>query len=397
MLVIVVHNSYQQPGGEDEVVEQEIALLRSAGHEVIEYRRTNNEINEFGLMRKVTLPMRVLWARDSKQDLEKLILKARPDVVHFHNTFMLISPSAYYACSEAAVPVVQTLHNYRLLCPAATFLRDGKVCEDCLGRTPPWPGVLHACYRESRLQTATTGAMLTLHRWLKTWHDKVDIYIALTEFARRKFIEGGLPEEKVVVKPNFINLDPGIREGNGDYAIFVGRLSPEKGVRTLLEAWKHLERIPLKIVGDGPLMGKVQAFVRTEKLECVEVLGRCDRDKVFALIKGAQFLVFPSEWYETFGNVAIEAFACGVPVIASRLGAMAEIVKDRTTGLHFKAGDVEDLANKVEWLRSHPTETERMGREARAEYVSKFAVERNYQMLIKIYETAMNRAKGRFS
>jgi len=282
--------------------------------------------------------------------------------------------------------VIQTLHNYRLLCPNAILYRDGGVCEDCLGRLP-WPGVMRGCYRGSRAQTVVVAAMLAVHRWLKTWLEKVDIYIALTEFARRKFIEGALPAEKVVVKPNFVHPDPGVRDGSGNYAIFVGRLSREKGVLTLLAAWELLKDIPLKIAGDGPLVEDVRR--RSQMLGGVEVLGRRDHKDVIGLLKGARFLVFPSEWYECFPVTFVEAFACGVPVIASRLGAMAEIVEDGRTGLHFTPGDPDDLAARVVYAWSHPERMREMGREARAEYEAKYTAERNYQMLMDIYHRAI--------
>jgi len=390
MRVLLVHNYYQQKGGEDTVFATEWALLSQYGHDIIEHTESNRTIKGIN---KLTIPARAIWSYSSYQKLLRLLYRARPNVVHFHNIFLLISPSAYYACKEAGVPVVQTLHNYRLICPAATFYRNGHICEDCLGRTLPWPGIFRGCWRGSHAQTAVVAAMLTVHHWLKTWQKQVDIYIALTEFARRKFIEGGLPAERIVVKPNFVHPDPGMDEKNNnrDYMLFVGRLSPEKGIQTLLRAWQYLKKTPLKIVGSGPLMGEVQVFVREQNLKCVEVLGQCGYKEVLTLMKSARCLVFPSEWYETFGRVVVEAFACGVPVIASRLGAMAEIVEDRRTGLLFEPGNTEELAAKVEWAWSHSEEIEEMGREARRDYEEKYTAERNYEMLMEIYRRAMGK------
>jgi glycosyltransferase involved in cell wall biosynthesis len=413
------HNLYQQPGGEDGVMRAERELLARNGHRAVGYVRDNDEIAGHNLWQKATLGLRTVWARDSYQEIRALIASERPDIAHFHNTFPLISPAAYYACREAGVPVVQTLHNYRLLCPAATFQRDGRVCEECLGRSP-WRGVWHGCYRDSRAATAATALMLSVHRWLGTWSKMVDCYIALTQFARAKFIEGGLPAEKIVVKPNFVYPDPmavaamspspnspggqrpplqadaGQRpalRGDGDhrsplqYALFVGRLSPEKGVRTLLRAWQRLgNRIPLQVVGDGPLRAELEACASRHGLSNVLFHGQRTTDYVLAALHSACALVFPSEWYETFGRVAIEAFACGVPVIASRLGAMQEIVEDGRTGLHFTPGDADDLAAKVEWAWTHPNEMQAMGHAARAEYEAKYTAERNYQMLMEIYQ-----------
>ncbi|KRT66115.1 MAG: group 1 glycosyl transferase [Candidatus Dadabacteria bacterium CSP1-2] len=388
----MVHNRYRQPGGEDAVFAAETEILRKHGHEVVEYLDDNRRIDG---LNPLVAAANTVWSYASREKLSQVLRETKPDVVHFHNTFLQISPAAYYACWKTAQPVVQTLHNYRLLCPVATFFRDGHVCEDCLDRTPPWPAVLHGCYHNSRMQTAVVAAMLVFHRLLKTWQNQVHVYIALTEFVRRKFIEGGLPEEKIVVKPNFVYSDPGIREGKGEYVLFVGRLSPEKGIKTLLWAWQYLQKIPLKIVGDGPLMDEIRAYVKMHTLEWVELIGRCNHEEVLELMKGARFLVFPSEWYEGFPVTIAETFACGVPVIASRLGAMAEIVDDGRTGLHFEPGNSEDLAAKVKWAWTHLDQMLQMGREARAEYEAKYTAERNYKMLINIYEKAIEQHKRR--
>ncbi len=385
--VLVVHNSYQQAGGEDVVCAAEAALLRQHGHEVVEYHEDNRRIQE---MSRLAVAAQTLWSRPAHRKLLQLVRHVHPDVIHFHNTFLLISPSAYYASQEAGVPAVQTQHNYRVLCPAATFFRDGHVCEDCLDKTLPWPGVVHACYRGSRSQTAVVAAMLTVHRALKTWRDQVDLYLAVTDFSRRKFIAGGLPAEKVVVKPNFVHPDPGMKDGHGRYALFVGRLSPEKGLRTLLQAWEGVKDIPLKLVGDGPLMDEVRAVVRAQTLGAVEVLGRRPQQEVLDLMHGASFLVFPSEWYECFPVTLAEAFACGLPAVVSSLGAMAEIVENGRTGLHFRPGDPEDLAAKVEWAWGHTREMTVMGREARRQYEQKYTAERNYQRLMEVYQMAID-------
>jgi glycosyltransferase involved in cell wall biosynthesis len=386
MRILLVHNHYQHTAGEDAVVAAEASLLRQNGHKLVKYTDDNSRING---MNRAALAARAVWSRPTHDRLTEVLRDIQFDIVHFHNTFPLISPSAYSACREAKVPIVQTLHNYRLLCPAATLFRNGQICETCLGKTPPWPAVWHACYRESRSQTAIVAAMLTVHRWLKTWNEQVDIYIVLSEFCRRKFIEGGLPSEKIYVKPNFLNPDPGLRKSSGHYSLFVGRLSPEKGVWTLLRAWQGLKEIPLKIAGDGGLMNQVKAFVHTNDLQAVEILGQQPPNNILLLMQKARFLILPSEWYETFGLVAIEAFACGVPVIASRLGAMAEIVEDGHTGVLFRAGDSQDLAEKIRWAMEHPNDMHRMGKAARRVYEEKYTAKKNYTMLLDIYKLAV--------
>ena len=387
MKLLLAHNYYRQTGGEDEVFLRESELLRSASHEVLEYTVHNSEIAEDGIVHKAKLAARALWAWDSVAQLRSLLRRERPGLAHFHNTFPLISPAAYYACQQEGIPVVQSLHNARLMCPAATFYRKGSACHDCLGRSVAWPGVVLACYHDSRLQTAVIAGMMAGHRILGTWHQQVDAYIVFTEFYRQKFISAGLPREKLFVKPHFLVTDPGMKQTTGDYVLFLGRLAPEKGIPTLLKAWRSLGHIPLRIAGEGPMEGDVKQFA--EKNPSVCALPYLSREECFDLIKGARFLVWPSEGYnETFGLVAIEAFACGTPVIAAGMGAMKEIVADHWTGLHFTPGDPNDLASKVSWAWSHPTEMEAMGGAARSEYKAKYTAEINYQLLMEIYSRA---------
>lgn len=382
MEILIIHNYYQQSGGEDQVFTAEANLLEAQGHQVLRYTVHNDAVANINPM---TLAGVTVWNRAIYRDLRQLLRQEKPQVVHFHNSFPLISPAAYYAARSEGVPVVQTLHNYRLLCPNAVFFRDGQVCEDCLGKFVPWPGVVHACYKESRATTGMVAAMLTVHRVLQTWTETVDLYIALTQFARQKFIQGGLPAEKIVVKPNFVHPDPGPGEGRGGYALFVGRLSPEKGIGILLTAWEKLRgKVDLKIVGDGPLAPQVVKDVG--RLPGVEWLERKPSDEVYELMGKAKMLIFPSEWYETFGRVAVEAFAKGTPVIAANIGAVAELVESGRTGLNFRPGDPDDLAVKVEWALTHPAELARMRQEARAEFEAKYTAEQNYQMLMEIYE-----------
>jgi len=389
MKILLVHNTYQQPGGEDVVFSQEQELLERAGHQVLTYCRSNWEIAGYSALKRLALVGRMVWAQDSRREIAGLIHREKPDLVHVHNTFLMVSPSIYSACKEAHVPVVQTLHNYRLLCPAATFFRDGRVCEECLEHSL-WRGVLHGCYRDSRAETSAVALMLAVHRWLGTWSEMVDSFIALSGFSRQKFIEGGIPTEKIAVKPNFVYADPGCRARSGEYALFIGRVSPEKGIRTLLAAWQRLQvRIPLRIIGGGPEREFLEEHATQMELSDVRFLGQLPRDEVIAALKGARFLLFTSEWYENFPMTIVEAFACGVPVVCSRLGAMEEIVADGRTGLHFTPGNADDLAAKVEWASAHPEEMAAMGRAARAEYEAKYTAQRNYPMLMEVYQKAL--------
>ena len=390
--VLHAHNYYLQPGGEDTAFNAEVILLRNHGHTVVEYIENNRSIAS---KNQINVALQSIWSQDAYRRIKKVLREERPQVAHFHNTFPLISPAAYYACHEENIPVIQSLDNPRLLCPSANLYRNGKLCQDCLSKTPPWPSILHACYHGSHLQTAVVAFMLTFHRWRGTWTRQVDYYLVATEFYRRKFIEGGLPAERIVVKPHFVHPDPGIRseEKIGDYALFIGRLDPEKGIPTLLEAWKLLRHIPLKIRGDGQLEKEAKEFIRSNQLDSVELVQRLSRDGLTALIKNARFLVWPSNgFYETFGYVAVDCFASGIPVIASDIGVMSEIVRNGVTGLLFTPGDPAALSEKVEWAWGHPDAIFEMGRDARKEYELKYTAERNYHMLMDIYQKAIEGA-----
>jgi glycosyltransferase involved in cell wall biosynthesis len=382
MKILIAHNYYQQPGGEDQCVAAEAALLRAHGHEVIKYSLHNDSVNALG---RFQVAARTIWSLSAYHEVRSLIRAHRPKIVHFHNTFPLISPAAYYAARAENVRVVQTLHNFRLLCPNALFFRAGRVCEDCLGKSVPWPGVVHKCYRDSRTASAASAVMLTAHRAVETWQKVVDVFIALTQFSREKFIQGRLPAGKIAVKPNFVYPDPGRGAGTGGYGLFVGRLSAEKGLDTLLKAWAILrENVPLKIVGDGPLSDMVkQAAAKDSRIEW---LGRKPAAEVHDLIGEAKFLLCPSNCYENFPMVIAEAFAKGTAVIASNLGAMAEVVDHGRTGLLFAPGSAADLAASIQQLLANLPALSRMRQSARQEYEEKYTVESNYLLLMEIYE-----------
>jgi glycosyltransferase involved in cell wall biosynthesis len=388
--IIHAHNFYLQSGGEDTTFAAEVALLRERGQHVTEYVESNERIAG---MNKLNVAAQTLWSWDTTRKFASLLATEKPDIVHFHNTFPLISPSAYYACERAGIPVVQSLHNPRLICPAATLYRDGGLCQDCVGKTVPWPGIVHRCYHGSAAATAVIASMLTTHRAMGTWNSKVDVYIAFTDFYRQKFIEGGLPSEKITVKPHFVT-DAGVRsadDGNRR-ALFIGRLDPEKGIRTMMSAWKNLRDVPLDIRGSGQLEDEVRRSIQENGLaDTVQIVGRLSRQELTDKIKSSAFLVWPSEgFYETFGYVAVESFSCGVPVIASRIGVSGEIVTDGVTGLLFNPGDEADLAAKVRWAWDHPAEMAQIGLNARREYEEKYTADRNYEMLMSIYNRAIS-------
>ncbi len=361
---------------------------------MVSYVRDNQEIVGLTRLGKARLAMRTIWADDSYRALDRLAARERSQIAHFQNTFPLISPAAYHACRRHGTAIIQALRNYRLVCANGLFFRDGRVCEDCLGKSVPWPGAAHACYRESRRQSAAVVGMLGVHRLLGTWDKEVDLYIVPSEFSRDKFIEAGFAAEKLVVKPNFVYPDPGANDRPGDFAVYAGRLAFEKGVLTLLQAWRRILDVPLKIVGDGPFAPQMRRFIARYGLsDRVEMLGYRDASQVIETLRTARVVILPSQWYETFGRVAIEAFACAVPVIASGMGAIAEVVTDGRTGLHFVPGDPDDLAAKVTWAWSHRDEVAVMGRQARQEFEARFTAERNLAMLLKIYEDAVERSQ----
>lgn len=385
----MAHNYYQFPGGEEESFHAELSLLRSKGHEVITFTRSNQEIQLQGIKNRLKLAANTVWSWDSYHDIVRLIRMHKPQVAHFQNTFPLISPSVYYACKSEGIPVIQSLRNYRLMCANGFFLRDGKVCEDCMGKSIPLPGIFHACYRNSRLQTSVYASMLSYHRVLKTWESQVDYYIALTEFSRSKFVQAGLPPEKILLKPNYIP-DFGDGKSHEGFVVYVGRLSAEKGINTLLHAWKKNPSIPLKIVGEGPLYESAQNFIRDHNINA-ELLGRLPNEQAMSIIRKSAFLIFPSLWYETFGRTLVESFSCGKPVVASRIGTATEIIQDGVTGLHFTPGDDGDLSEKVSWLWRHPSFITQMGITARNTYLKKYSLEKNYEILMNIYNLALQK------
>jgi len=389
MRILLCHNYYQQPGGEDQSFAAEAALLESHRHQVTRFTEHNDSIRDLAAWR---VAAKTVYNREAALKLRTLMRDFRPDVVHCTNTFPLVSPAVYYAARDCDVAVVQSLRNYRQLCPNALLFRDGKVCEECVGKSFAWPGIRHGCYRNSRLASAVVAGMTSWHELIGTWRNRVDLYFTLTEFARQKFIQAGWSPEQIAIKPNFVAPDPGWHRGPGNYAIFVGRLSSEKGIQSLLEAWRTLPGdMMLKIVGQGPLEDEVRAYSREDPR--VEVLGHRALSEVLSLISEARLLVMPSIWYETFGRTIIESFACGTPVVVSNLGAMAELVEDGVTGCHFTAGASADLAAKILSMWHH-TSLGDFRHACRRRYETHYTANRNYQLLIDIYDRAIARHNG---
>jgi glycosyltransferase involved in cell wall biosynthesis len=391
MKILMVHNRYLLRGGEDESTEAEINLLRQHGDSVDFLELDNRSIADRSLLRT---GVETVWSSHAYRIMRERIRQGGCDLVHVQNFFPLFSPAIHHAAKAAGKPVVQSLRNYRLFCLNVLFFRDQHICEDCMGKFVAWPGLLHRCYRGDLGASMAVASMLAVHRALGTWQRKVDVFQALTEFGRRKFIEGGLPADRIIVKPNFVLSDPGCGSHDGDFALFVGRLSAEKGLTTLVKAWQDIVEMPLKIVGTGPMRGELERLTSHNRM--IELLGWAEQGQVLELMKQARLLVMPAEWYEGFARVLIEAFACGLPVLASNIGAMAEVVRDGFTGLHFQAGNPADLAQKARWMWEHPGNMAIMSANARHEYELKYTAELNYQLLMDMYRAAIQRARRAF-
>lgn len=376
--IIIVHSFYRNSGGEDIVFQSECELLIEHGHRVIPWTRENSildDTNGFVAFSKT------IWNQNSYREFRNLLRKERPDIVHCHNTFGVVSPSIYYAAAAEQVPVVQTLHNYRYCCLNATFFRDGESCEDCVSRAVPLPGIFHRCYHNQIMASLGMCITSSIHRALRTWRRHISAYIALTPSARVRFIAANLPADRLFVKPNFV-FDMGAREnGAGDYVLFVGRLSEEKGIRNIVDAWEQMENIPLKIAGKGPL----ELIVKNR--ENIEYLGWVDRDNLGALIKESRFVILPSTCYEQFPMVIIDAFCCGIPVAASNHGAMADLIDDNVTGMKFEPNDRSSLIAVIRKMWLDKSLCNRMGENARKEYEMCFSPQENYKQLMHIYET----------
>ena len=391
MKILVAHNYYRTPGGEDAVFKSECELLKSFGEEVILYERANAELDALSDLRKFKYLFSLGYSKKTYNEIRALIKKFRPDAAHFHNIFFLITPAAYFACKDEGVPVVQSQHNFRLLCSNALFYRNNKPCEDCL-RKSLWEGVRHKCYRNSRVLTGFAAWAIDQHWKNKTWINKVDMYITAAEFTRQKYLQKGIPQEKIAVKPHFLSKDPGQRNGHKFYALYVGRLSQEKGVDVLIHAWARLKNIPLKIIGNGDQYNELKQLAKDNS--DIEFLGRLQEQECEKYLREACILVIPSVCYESFPRVLVEAYAHGLPVIASRLGSLAELIVNGKTGLLFEPGNSQDLAEKVELLIEDENKRLVMGMEARLEYEGKYTPEKNYAQLMAIYKQAIELARN---
>jgi glycosyltransferase involved in cell wall biosynthesis len=364
-------------------------MLRSRGIETEHYYVHNDSIQSKGLANMAKLAVEAAWSLPEFKRIQKLLLQVKPDVVHVHNFFPVISPSVYHACERLGIPVVQTLHNYRLICPAATFMRGNEVCEKCLHGTL-LHSIRHGCYRGSQLQTIPVAVMIKFNELIGTWQHKVSRYIALTEFARNKFAESGIPLDRISVKPNFIHpktvearYDP-----NDRYLLFVGRISREKGVCNLLQAWSGLEDragLRLVIIGDGPEKAELAAAYPQED---IRFLGQQDADTVLDCMSRAMYVMVPSIWYEGFPMTIVESYSVGTPVLCSRIGALEEVVEDGVTGFHFQHDDLENIKTVIRRAVAYESYAA-MRQQVSAIYTARYTEEVNVKQLMAIYSKAM--------
>jgi glycosyltransferase involved in cell wall biosynthesis len=387
MKILMLHNRYLVHGGEEQTTVADAALLAERGHQVELLERDNLEIAKLG---RVNTALGTFWSVPSYRRIERKLRTEAFDILHVQNFFPLWSPSVYYAAARHGVPVVQTLQNYRLMCLNTFMFRENRVCEDCLGKTFAWSGVRHKCYRDSRAGSMVVAGMVGMHRLAGTWNRKVNAYIAVSDFAKEKYIANGLPAAKITVRPNFLGQPASPGPGGGGYALYVGRLSPEKGIATMLAAWKAADRpLPLKIAGDGPLKDMVMEAARTSPV--IEYLGLRPLEEVLRLMSEAEFLVFPSEWYETMGRTIMESFAVGTPVLAARIGAPASMVTPGRNGFHFAAGDVLALRQLVEKCSADLDQVRKLRSNARATFEEKYSLAAGTESLLAVYRAARER------
>lgn len=389
MKILLIHNQYQHRGGEDTVLESELKLLKKNGEIVDTLIFNNDAINS--VINKVKFGLYSFYNIESAELLEDKINKFSPDIIHVHNFFPIASPSLFYVANKMKVPIVMTLHNYRLICPNAMFFREGEVCESCISKSFAIDGVIHGCYRNSKVQTLFLASMIWFHKIKNTWYSRVDRYIVLTNFAKNKFLTSSLKlaNQKIVIKANFVE-DRGFDFNKEDYCLFVGRLSEEKGIDVLLEAFKDSER-KLVIIGTGPLVGKVEKY--SEKYTNIEYLGFQSIEIIIEKLKKAKALIFTSIWYEGMPMTILESFSAGTPVICVDIGGPAEVVENKFTGLIYKAGDIKDLQNKVDWMYEHTDSHKLFCENAHKEYISKYSEDVNYIQLMNIYKDVIDEKK----
>ncbi|WP_052867867.1 glycosyltransferase [Streptomyces niger] len=392
MHVLVVHNRYSsaQPSGENKVVDQEVALLRGAGHRVEVFERRSDDIAARSLLGKAKVPLLVPWNPAVRTELAARLRAQRPDVVHVHNVFPLLSPAVLAACADAGVPAVATLHNYTQVCPPGTLQRDGRPCTECVGSAAPLPAVRHGCYRNSRLATVPLAVSLSVNR--RRWWSGVERFFCISAAQRDVLVRAGMPAERLAVKHNFVPDPEDRRSGAGEHVLYLGRLAEAKGVRLLMAAWDELAAaggvgVPLVIAGTGPLESEVAAWAAGR--DDVRYVGLYDTAECRKAIARSVAVVAPSTWLEAFGLVVVEAMAAGVPVVAAGHGAFVELVEDGATGLLHRPGETASLTSCIRRIAAEPGRNREMGQAARRRYEQGFSPAVGLERLVNEYRTAI--------
>ena len=387
MKVLFVHNFYQQFGGEDSAAIAERNLLESNGNEVLGFTRHNDEIKSYSLWEKAAFIPRTMYSHRTEREIRKAVEDFAPEVAFVHNVYPLISPSLYHTLHSLKVPIVQVVHDFRPFCPNGWFYIDGQICERCkFGNY--LHAVKHRCYKDSYTLSALYSAALAGNR-MAGMTDKVAAYVCLTNFYRQKMLEVGLPEKKIFIRPNFIDPVAFAQDrsspGSGEYALYLGRLSSEKGPLTVLRAFENLPDVPLKIVGTGPLEAEMKQYIHDKHLVNVEMVGFKSGADKWRMIKNALFAIIPSECYENFPMVSLEYFSGAKPIIASNLGGLPHIVEEGKTGLLYRPGDAADLVEKIRSLLSRPAQIAEMGNRGRQLAETRYGPQESYSNLMNIF------------
>lgn len=390
MNIVQVHNYYTQPGGEKIVLGQERKLLKEKGHKVYQFTRDSQSIDSF--FKKFKTLLNIAFSKKIYTEFRTYCKKNKPDVVHVHNTYPLITPSIFFAAKDMRIPIVYTLHNYRLIYPNALLIYNGKIDNRTI-KGSAYTTIPQKVYKKSYLQTAALAYLIEYHRKRETWTNKVDRFISLTNFSKKIFIEAGLPAGKLSVKPNFIEDPYKIysdmkQEVRPNGFLFVGRISEEKGIEDLIDTWLEYElEMPLYVIGEGPLKSKLK--YKSKQNKHINWVGAVEKKEVYSWILKVKALLFPSICFETFGMSVIEAFSMATPVICSDIGSHASIVKDRVNGLHFEVSNKQDFKKKILRLNSDSELLRKLGENARMDYLLNYTPEKNYKMLMNIYQEAI--------
>ena len=388
--VLIVHNYYQVPGGEDTVVANEKKMLEDNGHEVFMYTRHNNEIKKKSFLGKLLLGAQSIFSIRTYREVRRIIRKNKVDIVHVHNTLSLISPSVYYAAFKCNIPVVQTIHNFRLLCPAATLYRDNHICEDCISNGLRC-ALKHKCYRKSFLQTLISVLIIKINRILGTY--KKLNYICLTEFNKEKLLQLNrknkkiINEDKIFIKPNFVNIERNIipYEQRKNQFVFVGRLDKLKGINILFDSWKKIEEIKIHntpeliVCGIGPEEEFCKEYIIRNNLRHVKLMGFIENFKIMDIISESKALILPTQWYEGFPMTIVESMSCGTPIMGSDIGNVGSLIINDVNGYKFHRNSIDDLVDSIRSIKD-------MTVTIKNTYKDMYTSDTNYRRLSKIYK-----------